>query len=313
MTVDGAKGGDPAAGGGEGGGGDKGAATDLLSGGQPDPGGKGAGALSAGGDKAGHGGEKAYWETVPEPYRELVKAKGWKGDGDFFASYQSLERTYGADKAGRALVLPKEDAPAEAWGEVWAKLGRPDTPDGYKLTEGLPEGAALDPEFAGWAGGVFHEAGLSARQAAVIRDKWQEFQAASVAAEDRQFMEAGQADVQALRTEWGSGFDDKIALGARFAQAAGFSQGELAAVERVLGTRALLERMAEMGKRLGEDPGLPGGAEGGGELAGAEGARAEIDKLKADKAFMRKVNSRDREALERWDALHRTAYPEKAA
>lgn len=268
---------------------------------------EGAGGDAANGKADGQGTDDAWLKTLPDELQQMAKAKGWKGAADALGSYASLEKAYGAEKAGRpVVVLPKDDAPPEAWDEVWQKLGRPEAPEGYELAKG--EG--VDADFAEWAGGAFLKAGLNRRQAETLKAEWEALQTSMVESETRQFEEASKADFSALKKEWGKAFDDKVELGRRFAAKAGFQADELGAIERVLGTRALLERFAEMGAKLGEDV-LPGGAAAGGEVFGDAGsAVAEIEALKADKAFQKRVREGDREAREKWDRLHQVAYGE---
>jgi hypothetical protein len=252
----------------------------------------------------------AEWlQGMAPELQALAKAKGWKGPADLAASYQSLEKVYGAEKAGRTvLALPKDDAPAEEWAAVWAKLGRPEDAAGYKLAEG----DGVDAAFAEWAGGTFLEAGLTTKQAEVLKTKWNALQGSMVEAEDKQFMEQAKSEFGALKTEWGGQFDAKLELGKRFAAKAGFSEGELGAIERVLGTRTLLERFAEMGARLGEDT-MPADAQGASGLPGQGDALAEIAALIGDKAFQAARLRGDREAREKWDRLHQAAYPDSKA
>ena len=76
--------------------------------------------------------------------RTYAESKGWKGDTPpdaLLSSYKNLEKVWGADKAGRALMLPKDANDTAALDAIYDKLGRPADPSGYEIT--LPEGVEL--------------------------------------------------------------------------------------------------------------------------------------------------------------------------
>ena len=74
-------------------------------------------------------GQQGQWyDAFPEDVRGLVQNKGWQSPVDAIQSYTNLEKFLGADKAGRGLVLPKDDAGADEWGQVYDRLGRPADP-----------------------------------------------------------------------------------------------------------------------------------------------------------------------------------------
>lgn len=99
--------------------------------------------------------------------RDLVKNKGWTGLDPILASYRELE-----SKIGKALVPPAPDAPQDVRDAFYAKLGRPETPDGYKFERpaSVPESFPYDANDAALIANVAHAAGLDPRQAAMIHD-----------------------------------------------------------------------------------------------------------------------------------------------
>jgi hypothetical protein len=111
--------------------------------------------------------------ALPEDTRATVSAKGWKSPADAVKSYRDLMREYTETKT-KAIVPPGDDAKPEDWNAFYAKLGRPEAPDGYEfsLPEGLPENLPYDADQANkfklWA----HEAGLPKKQAQIVHDKF---------------------------------------------------------------------------------------------------------------------------------------------
>lgn len=215
--------------------------------------------------------------------RDWLAKAGHREIPKIIKSTRHLEKMLGADKAGRGLVLPAEsqaDNP-DAWAAVYERLGRPADATGY----GLEKMEGADPAFAADAASAFHAAGLNPAQATKLAEWWSTKQGEAQATADRHFAQQGEAELDALKKEWGPTFDAKAEAGRRAARQFGFSADELTKIERAIGTRGLIERMAVIGAALAEDPGLPATAQGTG-ATNAVTARAELDTLKKDPAFV---------------------------
>jgi hypothetical protein len=92
----------------------------------------------------------AWYDAFENPeVKTWTAAKGFKDPAAVAESAYNLEKLIGFDKAGRTLVVPKDDATPDEMRAFHAKLGVPETPDGYKLP--LPEGR---PEAGRHAAGV---------------------------------------------------------------------------------------------------------------------------------------------------------------
>jgi hypothetical protein len=100
-------------------------------------------------------------------------AKGFKDPAAVAESAYNLEKLIGFDKAGRTLVVPKDDATPDEMRAFHAKLGVPETPDGYKLP--LPETA--DPKLAATLQGWMHKAGVTPRAAETLTKEFVAFSA----------------------------------------------------------------------------------------------------------------------------------------
>lgn len=244
--------------------------------------------------------------TLDEGTRGFVQTKGWKSPVDVLGSYQNLEKLLGADKAGRAIVPPKDDAPAEEWAQFYGKLGRPETADGYKLP--VPEG---DPgEFAKTASGWFHELGLSQKQAEGLATKWNEMQGAMMEQHDAAFAQQAEVDAQELRKAWGDKFDANAELARRAIREAGLSAEDGQAIERALGVKKAAEVFAFLGRQFAEAP-MKGGEGGRGSFGDTvESAKARITALRNDADWTAKLLNNNADAKAEWDRLHKIAYPD---
>lgn len=128
----------------------------------------------AAGTENGEGG--AWWTGLAtQENRQFAENKNWKTNDDALTSHRELEAL--VSKSIRPLgdnPTPDEEA------AFYAKLGRPEKPEGYELkldTKTVPETFPYDEnsarEFRNWA----HEAGLSPKQAQKLHDKFVSHQA----------------------------------------------------------------------------------------------------------------------------------------
>jgi hypothetical protein len=80
-----------------------------------------------------------------------IQKKGWSAPADIVQGYRNLEKLVGNEK----VPLPKGEQDAEGWERVFTALGRPTSPDAYKLPDSD-------------AAAKFHEVGLNTRQAEAL-------------------------------------------------------------------------------------------------------------------------------------------------
>ena len=70
--------------------------------------------------------------------------------GALAKSYVNAQSMIGADK----VAIPGKHATDEDWGEVYRRLGRPDTPEGYELVNEVPEGVEANDNILDWFGAL---------------------------------------------------------------------------------------------------------------------------------------------------------------
>lgn len=255
---------------------------------------------------AGEGGTGDWTSSFPDEIRGVIQTKGWKNPGDVINSYSNLERLLGADKAGRGVVLPKDDAPAEEWASFYNRLGRPESTDGYKLP--VPDGDA--GAFAKQAASWFHEAGLTAKQAETLSAKWNEHMGGTMQSQQAEFEQKAALDMQDLQKAWGEKFEANAELARRARREAGLSDQEGQAIERALGLKKAAEVFAFLGKQFAEAPMKGGEGAQAGRFGGTpEDARARIAALKQDAGWTSRYLSGDADARAEFERLHKIAFP----
>jgi hypothetical protein len=105
--------------------------------------------------------------SIPEAYAEKGWASKIKTQDDLFKQIDNLDSMVGKRQT------PGDDAPDEEWDEFFGKIGKPESPDKYELSE--PEG--IDPEvipqdFRSKAQKIMHESGLTQKQANKLYQKF---------------------------------------------------------------------------------------------------------------------------------------------
>lgn len=284
--------------------------------------GAGVGAAAApavGGGSAGGGGApdpaagNTFLASLPEDIRGEAMFQDIKDVGALARSYMHAQRLVGADKA-TVLALPKGDDPA-AWGEVYAKLGRPESPDGYKLT--APEGMQVDAGLQSGFTKTAHELGISAKQAEGLFAWWNgamQGAAQQQSAATAQQLAAAEAS---LRQEWGAAFDQQMQA-ARDA-VRHYGGDDLVKELNITGNGnnpELVKLFAKLGGQLREDGVLTGRSGPGGEALTPDAARQQIDTKMKDKEFLAayrdKAHAKHGEAMAEMTRLYQFAYPSAA-
>lgn len=219
--------------------------------------------------------------------------------------YRNAEQKLGVPP-DQLLRLPKDENDVEGFRGVMAKLGWPETPDGYGLT--VPEGQS--DAFLKQATGWFHELGIPKRQAAGLAGKWNEYVAAQQTAQAEQIEANDVKDIQAMQAEMGDEYDKNVEFSRRVRRAAGLSDDEALAVARAIGLKRTTMMFAELGKAMGEH--RFHGSDTGSSTFGmsVEAARARITELRKDQGFVTALTAGDADKKSEWTRLHKIAYPD---
>lgn len=217
------------------------------------------GAAGGGGADPAKGAAANAGEWYPAEHKDYVTNKGWKNPGDVLTSAINLEKLIGADKAGRTLVMPKDDKDAEGIKAFRTKLGVPEKAEGYELP--LTEGDK--GEFAKVVSTWFHEQGVPKTAAQSIAGKWNEHIGALVKASEDAEKAESERQLGTLKSEWGGDFDKHAEFARRFVRAAGWDDAKVAAYEKAFGTAAMLKDFHTFGSKFQESP-IAGSAGGSG-------------------------------------------------
>lgn len=192
-------------------------------------------------------------------------------------SYRNLEKLRGVP-AERLLKLP--DTPdAPEWNDVYNKLGKPATPEGYGLKPKDPK----DPAFTSWATETFHKLNLTASQGQELANKFNEMQEQIKAGEVAKYQQSLTEQTGKLQKEWGAAYPQNIAAAQRAARQFGVPGEAIDAMEKAIGFDGTMKFFNRLGTSMGEHSFEGGNGSGFGEqILTPEQAGAKIKALKAD-------------------------------
>lgn len=201
----------------------------------------------------------AWYEGIQNPeVKNWAQTKGFKDPLSVAESAFNLERLLGHDKAGRAVVWPKDASDAEGWKAIHAKLGVPSDATGYQIPDAMKD----DPMIGTFAK-VAHEAGIPLSGFdKVLTSMMAAAQEADVASQS-QAKAASQEELSKLQGEWGKDFEQKAEYARRFLRASGWDDGKMQRYEDTFGTATMLKDFFQWGSKTGEAPYVQGSSGGG--------------------------------------------------
>jgi hypothetical protein len=155
----------------------------------------------------------SWKNSISEQYRTNPNIEKFTEIDALAKSYINAVSMIGSDK----IPLPNKNATEEQWNEVYNKLGRPESPDKYKL-ELKTEAAVVDENIIKGFAENAHKLGLNNSQAQGILEFYK--QTLESGAKDMSItMESAQANAaNELRKEWGKSYDENIQKAASIAK-----------------------------------------------------------------------------------------------
>lgn len=236
--------------------------------------------------------------------RGYVQAKGFKDVPGILDSYRNLEKFHGVPQE-RLLKLPERADDQAGWDATWSKLGKPATPNDYKLPKGD------NPQFTEAVAGMFHEAGLTQSQAEKLSGKWDGYVSAQkqLAAQEQQAV-AKQEEVS-LKKEWGKAFDQNISIARKAAAQFGIDGPTIDKLEGVMGFAGIMKFLSNVGSKVGEDGFVVGASKVGGGAMTPQAAQDRMAHLKGNPDFVKRYLAKQEPEFSEMGRLHSFAYPDE--
>lgn len=232
-----------------------------------------------------------------------IQNKGFKDPGVLAESYRNYEKLMGVPQ-DLIVKKPKDFNDKAAVNEYYAKLGRPEKPDGYGID--APEGG--NKELAEWAKNEFHSLGLTSQQGKELFAKWNAKAEAMTTAQVEAAKLAYQADESNLKKTWGAAYDQNTLVARQGAAKFGVDASVIESLERQIGYQKTMEFFHKIGAATGEHAFVGGGSGSSPGAMSKEAARQKIAGLMRDQEFRNKLDSKSHQEVSEWNLLHKIAY-----
>ena len=165
-------------------------------------------------------------------------------------SYIHAQKLVGADK----IPVPNKHATEQDWDAVYKRLGRPETPDGYKYN--LPEDQNVNAEALKTFSDHAHKLGLLPNQAEGMVKFYNQMRAEELAAADSTATAGRQKAMDELQTEWGQAYNQKITAANNVVREVfpkGFMSMNLEDGTKLGDHPAVIRAFAALADKMGED------------------------------------------------------------
>lgn len=249
--------------------------------------------------------EKQHWlgDLADNPSLEKFKEKEPQ---DLAKSYAELQKLVGHEK----IVLPKEED-SELWNDVWSRLGRPETTDGYKLDGEKLEKSMVNEEGLEKIKEVAHKAGITNKQLEAMVDSYLDVTGEMHESFRNETSRKVEEDIKGLQKEWGGAFEERTQIAQKaYKSLCADNEALKQKMDNGLGNDPdIIKMFYSIGTQMTEDA-IQGKSRPLSMTPDA--AKAEIEKIKLDpkSAFNDETNPEHEAAKEKVMALYRYAYPE---
>lgn len=252
-------------------------------------------------------GELDWMKGIEEQFLSSQSVTSAKTPNDLAKQVFNLEKVMGKPR----LPMPEDTWGEKEYSEFYQKLGRPESPDAYKL-EGLPEEVAFAEEEKKQLLTTLHQSGLNNKQANSVMKAIADREVNLSKSVDNKFQESETKARESLQKEWGDKFENNLRLASSTLNQ--LTDPDTASqLEQMAGNNpAFIKLLAEVGtKFMQEDSAFKGQLQSN-SFTSPVAARGEIEQLKADPLFitqlMTKTDPGHKLATDKWTNLHKLAY-----
>lgn len=246
----------------------------------------------------------AWTSNLTPEFQNYVTEKGFKDPASVLDAYQNLERLRGVPEE-RLVKLPDRHDDKDGWNSAYTKLGRPEKPEGYPVN---PEDAKSDKAQVATVQKMFHEAGLSIRQAEILSNQMRDYSTAQKTDTDTKALAKRESEDSALRTKWGAATEQNTQVARQAAKTFGLTTEKIDAIEKALGFSGTMELFHNIGLKVGE-PDFVTGNNPGNRIMTPDQASVKIKQLMSDPHFSKRYVEGEASANDEMTRLHQWANP----
>lgn len=179
-----------------------------------------------------------------------IQSKGWNQDdgiNKMFESYKNLEKLKGAP-ADKLIKLPDGE---DGWDEVYQRLGKPETKDGYQFEPS--EEMKLDGERMDWFKDAAYDLNLTKQQHENLVKGAYEYESKVLQQREEAAELERVAKLSELKDTWGNKYDERTELAKRAYRSFVDDEGALDKLEDAVGNVEVIKMFAKIGESISED------------------------------------------------------------
>lgn len=247
----------------------------------------------------------SWLDSFDADTKEYVNQKNFKDPKDVIESFRNLEKLRGVPQE-RLLKLP-EKADDPTWNDVYTKLGKPATPEGYGFNPKDPNNAG----FTNWAKDAFHKLNLTSAQGQELVKQFNDYQDQVESASKEEYANKVQSQTLNLKKEWGGAYQQNMVQAQMAYKQLGIPDVAIDSLEKSIGFDGVMKLFHTLGTRVMEHGYVSGSGSGFGEgtvLTPAQ-AQARIKALKQDGEWTQRYLKKESKAVEEMERLMKMANP----
>jgi hypothetical protein len=187
--------------------------------------------------------------AIPETYKDTPVGK-YKTIGEVVKGYGEAQKLIGA----KGVIVPSEKATPEEVEKFYNSLGRPEKPDGYKLSpmSGLHPEVDMSPETEAGFKAFMHKHGIPQREADGIRKDYYTMMSQSLVKRDQEMLTKKHSAETALRQEWGAEYGTRLSQASQLVEKFG-GEGAREAFGDLGNNPIVLKTLGNLAKHFNED------------------------------------------------------------
>lgn len=189
-----------------------------------------------------------WFSSIPDDLKAEPSLKTFKDVGTLAKSYIHAQKMIGADK----IAIPGKFATEDDWGNVYKKLGLPESVDKYEIKHG--EQSNLDGEFVKAFKENAFKSGILPHQAQKLVDFFEQQTQADLASMEKAKQDSLEKNINGLKQEWGAAFEKNVKIAQNVVKKFGDENFTKYLDESGLGNDPqVIKLLSKIGASLGED------------------------------------------------------------
>lgn len=240
-------------------------------------------------------------DSLPEDIKTSPALQSFTDVPALAKSYLNAQSLIGK----KGVIPPGEKASDEEWGNFYDTLGRPPL-DKYEVKP--PEGVQVDEGTIKWFKENSHKLGIMPKQAQKLLEGYLELEKTTVSQRQQAKDAENKAQLEALKKEWGAGYDKQVALAKLVVKEGGEEFASYLDKSGLGNDVQLIKAIAKFASKYATEDQLRGDGSGKFGKTPAE-LDKEIEALRHNPAFADSSHGQNKWVMSQFEDLMRQRFP----